>query len=121
MLELLGRVTALVFPSVWYEGMPVTVLEALSRGTPIVASSVGGLPDIVEHGRTGWLVPPGDPDALRRGVAHIARDVDELSHMRRRARDTFERRFSADQNYEMLMEIYRRAMSSRSDGISRNE
>ena len=120
-MELMGRVSALVFPSIWYEGMPITILEALSRGTPVLASSVGGLPDIVENGQTGWLVPPGDPVALRHRVGNIVRAGDELARMRRRAREKFEKCFSADQNYRMLMDIYRRAIFVRSAAVGRGE
>ena len=50
-----------------WEGMPLFVLECMATGTPVVATNVGGLPEIVEHDRTGLLVPPRDPAALAAG------------------------------------------------------
>jgi len=51
------------------EGLPVTILEALALGRPVVATSVGGVPSIVRDGETGILVPPGDPDAIAHAIA----------------------------------------------------
>jgi glycosyltransferase involved in cell wall biosynthesis len=51
------------------EGLPVTILEALALGRPVVATSVGGVPSIVRDGETGLLVPPGDPDAIAQAIA----------------------------------------------------
>ena len=67
---------ALVVPSI-YEGMPLVVLEAMEAGVPVVASRVSGIPEVVEDGGTGWLVPPEDPEALAaalgRGAGAIRR------------------------------------------------
>jgi glycosyltransferase involved in cell wall biosynthesis len=63
---------ALVLPSMWWENSPLTVLEALAAGRPVVASATGGVPEIVEDGDTGLLVPPGDVVALRRALVDVA-------------------------------------------------
>lgn len=61
---------ALVVPSI-YEGMPLVVLEAMQAGVPVVASRVSGIPEVVEDGLTGWLVPPEDPEALAATLAEV--------------------------------------------------
>ncbi len=62
--ELLSAARALVVPSI-YEGMPLVVLEAMEAGTPVIASRVSGIPEVVVDGETGWLVPAENVDALR--------------------------------------------------------
>ncbi|MBF0613299.1 MAG: glycosyltransferase, partial [Magnetococcales bacterium] len=61
--EILPNWQALLLPSL-AEGTPLTVLEAMSCGVPVIASKVGGLPAVVHHGKTGLLIPPADPAAL---------------------------------------------------------
>ncbi len=62
-----------VLPSGRSEGMPCVLAEAMHAGLPVVASSVGGIPELIKHGHTGWLVPPEDPEALRNTIEHIQR------------------------------------------------
>ncbi len=77
---LLRGAAALVVPSI-YEGMPLVVLEAMAASLPIVASRVAGIPEVVEDGKTGWLVPPEDPASL---AAALAAALDDPAEARRR-------------------------------------
>lgn len=63
------------------EGLGSAALVAMAQGVPVVASKVGGLPEIVEEGETGWLVPPGSPQALADAIAHAASDRSRLHEM----------------------------------------
>ena len=74
--QLLRGARALVVPSI-YEGMPVVALEAMESGVPVVASAVSGIPEVVEDGRTGWLVPPEEPVALAEALLEVWRRPDE--------------------------------------------
>lgn len=105
--QLMRDALVLVVPSRWYEGFPLVVVEALAAGLPVIASDHGGLMEAVRHGETGWRVPPGDAEALARAVARAAADPLAMASMRRAARADFEARYTADRNYELLMEIYR--------------
>lgn len=69
--RVLSTIDVLVLPSVWWENSPLTVLEALAAGIPVIASRIGGLPEIVAHGDTGLLVPPADPGALRQALEDV--------------------------------------------------
>ena len=69
--RVLSAIDLLVLPSVWWENSPLTVLEALAAGVPVVASAIGGLPEIVADGDTGLLVPPSDPAALRQAIEDV--------------------------------------------------
>ncbi len=78
--QLLAGAGALAVPSI-YEGMPLVVLEAMDAGIPVVASRVSGIPEVVEDGATGWLVPPEDPEAL---AAALAEALERPGEARRR-------------------------------------
>ena len=56
------------------EGTPVALIEAMAAGVPVLSTDVGGVADLVAHGETGWLVPPGDPPNMARGIQHLLGD-----------------------------------------------
>jgi len=88
---LLPQFDLLVHPAL-REGLGVALLEAQSAGVPIVASAVGGVPELVAHGRSGWLVPPGDPHALAEAIAALAHTPALRSALAAEARAQVERR-----------------------------
>jgi glycosyltransferase involved in cell wall biosynthesis len=72
---LLAAADVVVLPSRW-EGLPLALLEALARARPVVASAVGGIPEVIEHGVSGVLVPPGDAAALADALERVHRQSD---------------------------------------------
>jgi glycosyltransferase involved in cell wall biosynthesis len=64
----MARAKFSVLPSVWYENGPMAALESLAAGLPLVGSAIGGIPEMIEDGATGVIVPPGDPSALLSGL-----------------------------------------------------
>ncbi|MDR7588877.1 MAG: glycosyltransferase [Armatimonadota bacterium] len=113
---LMGDAAFLVFSSEWYEGFPLVVGEAFARGLPVVATALGSQGSIVHHGRTGLLFRPGDPEDLAAKVEWLLSHPKELTRMRREARAEYEVKYTADRNYQMLMEIYRQAIDNHSKG-----
>jgi len=110
-LDLMKDAAALVFPSVLYEGFPVTIVEAFFVGLPVIASNLGSMSSIIEDRCTGLHFRPGDPDDLATQVNWILDHPAELALMRKEARAEYEAKYTAERNYEMLMEIYERAIS----------
>lgn len=95
------------------EGLGVVLLEALRFARPVVASEVGGIPDVVMPGKSGWLVPPGDPEALARRILEVAADPEEARRVGRRGRDWAERRYGWDRITADLIGVYREAIARR--------
>jgi len=101
----------LVLPSTWYEGLPKVLVESFASGTPVVVSRLGSLADLVDEGRTGVSFQPGDPVDLAEKVLGLLSDRWRLSQMRVEARAEFESKYTAERNYESLMNIYERALA----------
>jgi glycosyltransferase involved in cell wall biosynthesis len=82
----LAKATVLALPTRHREGTPTAVLEAMRAGVPVVASAVGGVAEIVEHGVTGLLVPPGDAEALSRAIEGLLGDEPQRRRLASAAR-----------------------------------
>lgn len=106
------RARVLVLPSVWYEGFPRTLVEAFACGLPVIGSRIGALEESIEHGVTGLLSTPGDPDALAHAMAWADAHPVQMIAMGARARQVYRTRFDAASNHAQLMAIYRQALES---------
>jgi glycosyltransferase involved in cell wall biosynthesis len=113
----LKKAWCLIFPSEWYENFPVTIAEALACGVPVVCSRLGAMEEIVTDGRTGLHFTPGDADDLAAKVEWAWAHPEEMAAMGRAARAEYEAKYTAERNYEMLMEIYTKAIAARAKGI----
>jgi glycosyltransferase involved in cell wall biosynthesis len=115
----MARAAALVVPSHWYEGLPMVIAEAYSLGTPVVASRIGALADLVADGGTGLLVPPRDPAALAAALDRIVDDPDAARAMGDRARRAYERDWTEAAVTARALAIYREAIASHSTDTAR--
>jgi glycosyltransferase involved in cell wall biosynthesis len=100
----------LVLPSECHENCPMAVLEAAAYGKPAVVTNIGGLPELIEEGVTGFLAPPRNPEELASKIALLGRDRDLVRQMGRRAREKAEREFSHAVYYDKLVKAYSLAM-----------
>lgn len=109
---LMGEAAFLVFPSECYEGFPRVIAEAFAKGLPVLATALGAQGTIIEDGRTGLLFRPGDPEDLAAQVAWLWEHPKELARMRQEARREYEEKYTAERNYQLLMEIYGQALEA---------
>ncbi|MCC8963530.1 glycosyltransferase [Bradyrhizobium sp. Pear76] len=108
-LREMANARALVVPSLWYEGFPMVVVEAFARGTPVIASEIGGLAEVVTAGKTGVLAPPGNAVALRSRIVDILGAPDLAAAWGRAARAAYLELYAPDENLQLLEAIYARA------------
>jgi glycosyltransferase involved in cell wall biosynthesis len=111
-LSLIGEAACLVMPSVWYETFGRTIIEAFARGTPVIASRMGAMAELVADGRTGLHFEPGDAADLAARVRQLVSDPEALETTRRAARDKYEQSYTAEVNYRLLTGLYGRALGA---------
>lgn len=110
--SLMAEATFLVFPSMCYETFGRVAMEAFATGTPVLAANIGAVREITNNGRTGLHFHPGDPTDLAAKVEWILSHPAELAHMRTEARREYEVKYTAERNYQILMEIYDKAIAN---------
>lgn len=106
-LNYLAKAKALIFPSEWYEGMPMTILEAFSAATPVISTNIGSQAEIVDHKKTGVHFEPGSETNLVDAVEQFESMQQEQKEMSLAARGEYEEKYTPDVNREKLESIYR--------------
>lgn len=106
----MASAVALVLPSICYENFPRTLVEAFGAGLPVIASRIGSLAELVDHGLTGLLFNAGDATDLARTMRWAHEHPDEMAAMGRNARARYESHYTPDINYRQLRAIYRDAI-----------
>jgi glycosyltransferase involved in cell wall biosynthesis len=104
--RLIRQSSCVVVPSVSYENLPLSILEAFARGKPVVASACGGIPELVEDGNTGFLFEPGDAESLAHALDSTLKDEPARVRMGKKARELVSGKYSPGYHYDRLMAIY---------------
>lgn len=102
-----GRIDLTVLPSLYKEGLPNVLLESMAMGVPVVSSNIGGVPEIVIDGRTGYMVEPGNEAALAAAIHQIWEDQDRYRAMRVHARTLIEEQFDKSVQFERFIAHFR--------------
>lgn len=106
--SLTGACDVVVMPSIEREGLPKAVIEAMAQGVPAIVSDVGGMPELVEHERSGLVVPPKDAPALAAAVRRLAGDVQLRRNLGAAARERIAGPFHFRHTVEKTLAVYRR-------------
>ena len=112
-IELMRSARVVVVPSRWRETFGLVVAEAYACGVPVIASAIGALTELVDDGRTGWLVPPGDPISLAERLRWSWTHHREVAAAGRAARQAWEQRYSPAAGYPRLVDAFQRATGTR--------
>jgi glycosyltransferase involved in cell wall biosynthesis len=100
-----------IVPSICHENLPVVISESFQAGVPAVGSRIGGIPELIRHGDTGYLFPVGDPAALAETIrCHFARPAVERRRMRLRCVQEVRTRFTLQKHVRALREVYREVL-----------
>lgn len=107
----LAQMDLFVLPSLFGEGLPMVLLEAMAVGTPIIASQIDGMEEVVQDGQQGLLVPPGNPQVLAQAIAHLLTHPDQAVRLSENARQRYMERYSDRAMTAGAAEVYRRILA----------
>lgn len=105
------RCKAFICPSIWYEGTPLTILEALATGTPVIASRLGSMTESVDDKINGLLFRAGDPDDLRDKIRSFVKNTKNDTTLYDNARKTYIEKYREEIHYNALLKIYEKAIA----------
>ncbi|MBN1164656.1 MAG: glycosyltransferase family 4 protein [Candidatus Krumholzibacteriota bacterium] len=107
---LLEEARFIVVPSIWYENLPFSVMEAMAAGKPVVAADIGGIPEMVEDGVNGFLFPAGDTGLLREKLELIWNDRDLRAGMGEKGREKALSLYDRQVHYDKIMRVYQEVL-----------
>lgn len=116
----LGNLDIFLLPS-HMEGMPISILEAMRARKPIITTTVGGIPEMIEHERSGLLIEPGRPDEIAAAVLKLAGDASLRDSLAQGAHERFLSHFETEQCVGQMRDVYSDIMSSRRRGAPLHE
>ncbi|QHI68065.1 glycosyltransferase family 4 protein [Tichowtungia aerotolerans] len=106
-LQLVSQARFMILPSIWYEGFPMTIVEAFACGTPMIASALGNMNSIIQDGETGVFFKPGDAESLAEKIIWALTHQPSMVEMGVRARQVFDSNYTPEKNLGQLIDIYR--------------
>ena len=113
-MDILKGSKFLVIPSQCYENFPYAVLESFALGKPVIASRIGGIPELVKNWETGLLVEPGNPELLSLKISFLLKHPEKAEVIGKNAREFVSREINSENHYLKLMEVYKLAIEKNS-------
>lgn len=112
-LKAISASTFCILPSLWYENMPYSILESFAYGKPVIASRIGGIPEIINDGENGTLFEPGNVDELSKKIKKLWENPKLVVRMGRKARSLVKLRYNSEKHYKKLISVYEKAIKDR--------
>jgi len=106
LIKLIKNAQAIILPSICYENCPLSILEAMAQGKPVIASRIGGIPELVEDGQTGYLFEPGNVEDLHQKIKLAVEHPEETKKMGERAKQIAKKVYNPQKHYQELIKIY---------------
>lgn len=110
--ELMALMDVFVHPA-WYDVLPRAIVQAQATGTPVVATQIGGIPEVIRDGETGFLVPPRDLDALTEPVIRLLKDVELREKLGQAARESTSESFTVEAMVDAIENVYDQLIEER--------
>lgn len=107
--EVVSESAFIIVPSLWYENQPYSILESFAHAKPVIASNIGGIPELVKNGKNGFLFEPGNVDACVDRIKLLWRNQALIQKLGKAAKKLAKERFSPESHYKELMKTYRKA------------
>jgi len=105
-LQAMKECRALLLPSIWYEGLPYTIIEAFATGTPVFASKIGSMEELIRDGYNGYHFAAGDAEGLLSTIVHFEGHPEEQEQLYENARKTYTGKYHPEIHYTSLLSIY---------------
>ncbi|MEJ2628680.1 MAG: glycosyltransferase family 4 protein, partial [bacterium] len=107
---ILAKAKFVVMPSEWYENAPFVIYESFAMGKPVIGSDLGGIPELIEHGKTGLIFKARNVEMLAAKINFLLDSDHRILAYGKRARQKAEKQFSPDIHYKKIMEKYNRML-----------
>jgi len=99
-----------VVPSIYHENLPYVILEAMSYGIPVIGSNIGGIPELIEHKKTGLLFAPRDRDDLEKQVNYLIKNPEKIKRMGKNAANKVKKKFNWNRTTKSYLELYQKLL-----------
>lgn len=112
-IEYMRRCKALICPSIWYEGAPLTIIEAFATGTPVIASRLGSMRESITDGFNGLHFTADDVTDLKEKVKVLSKETENSLMFYKNARQTYLEKYTAEMHYKAIMSIYENLIAAK--------
>ena len=108
--RLIAKAKFSVYPSIWYENCPLSILESESLGTPVITANYGGMKELVEDGETGILIDKIDKESLKNSILNLYNDNKKIEEMSKKCLEKRTKMISMEQYCKKIIEIYNQVL-----------